>query len=45
MSDECIIDNVNFIISLRPTFYFQLNLDIRDADHAVELEYLEGGGN
>ena len=42
MSDECIIDNVNFISSLRPTFC-TAKFRYRDADHAVELEYLEGG--
>ena len=42
MSDECIIDNVNFISSLRPTFC-TAKFRYRDQDHAVELEYLEGG--
>ena len=40
MSDECIIDNVNFISNLRPTFC-TAKFRYRDQDHAVELEYLE----
>ena len=40
MSDECIIDNVNFLSDLRPTFC-TAKFRYRDTDHAVELEYLE----
>ena len=40
MSDECILDNVNFISDLRPTFC-TAKFRYRDQDHAVELEYLE----
>lgn len=40
MSDECILENVNFISSLRPTFC-TAKFRYRDSDHAVELEYLE----
>jgi len=41
MSDECILENVNFISSLRPTFC-TAKFRYRDLDHPVELEYLEG---
>ena len=40
MSDECEIENVNFISGLRPTFC-TAKFRYRDTDHAVELEYLE----
>lgn len=40
MSDECIIENVNFISSIRPTFC-TAKFRYRDQDHSVELEYLE----
>ena len=40
LSDECIIDNCNFISSLRPTFC-TAKFRYRDKDHPVELEYLE----
>lgn len=40
LSDECIIDNVNFISDLRPTFC-TAKFRYRDQDHPVELEYLE----
>ena len=42
MSDECEIENVNFISGLRPTFC-TAKFRYRDLDHAVELEYLENG--
>lgn len=42
MSDECIIENVNFISGLRPTFC-TAKFRYRDQDHPVELEYLETG--
>ena len=42
MSDECIIDNINFISDLRPTFC-TAKFRYRDTDHPVELEYLENG--
>ena len=42
MSDECEIENVNFISGLRPTFC-TAKFRYRDTDHAVELEYLENG--
>lgn len=41
MSDECTLENVNFISSLRPTFC-TAKFRYRDLDHPVELEYLEG---
>ena len=40
LSDECIIDNVNFISNERPTFC-TAKFRYRDVDHAVSLEYLE----
>ena len=40
LSDECIIEKVNFISDLRPTFC-TAKFRYRDVDHAVELEYLE----
>lgn len=40
LSDECIIENVNFISALRPTFC-TAKFRYRDQDHPVELEYLE----
>ena len=40
LSDECIIENVNFISSTRPTFC-TAKFRYRDKDHAVELEYLD----
>ena len=42
LSNECIIENVNFISGLRPTFC-TAKFRYRDTDHAVELEYLEDG--
>ena len=42
MSDECTIDNVNFISDLRPTFC-TAKFRYRDTDHPVELEYLDNG--
>ena len=42
ISDECEIENVNFISGLRPTFC-TAKFRYRDTDHAVELEYLENG--
>ncbi len=41
-SDECLIENVNFISSLRPSFC-TAKFRYRDKDHAVNLEYLEDG--
>ena len=41
-SDECIIDNVNLISDLRPTFC-TAKFRYRDMDHPVSLEYLEDG--
>ena len=40
LSDECIIENVNFISDLRPTFC-SAKFRYRDKDHNVTLEYLE----
>lgn len=40
LSDECIIENVNFISSERPTFC-TAKFRYRDVDHPVILEYLE----
>ena len=42
LSDECIIENVNFISGLRPTFC-TAKFRYRDTDHPVELNYLENG--
>ena len=42
LSDECTIDNVNFISDLRPTFC-TAKFRYRDEDHPVELEYLDNG--
>ena len=42
LSDECIIENVNFISVLRPTFC-TAKFRYRDTDHPVELNYLENG--
>ena len=42
LSDECIIENVNFISDLRPTFC-TAKFRYRDSDHAVTLEYLDNG--
>ena len=39
-SDSCIIENVNFISGLRPTFC-TAKFRYRGLDHPVELEYLE----
>lgn len=39
-SDECIIENVNFISDIHPTFC-TAKFRYRDKDHPVELEYLE----
>ena len=41
-SDECIIERVNFISDLRPTFC-TAKFRYRDQDHPVELEYLDDG--
>ena len=41
-SDACLIENVNFISGLRPTFC-TAKFRYRDKDHPVELEYLENG--
>ena len=40
LSDECIIEKVNFISDVRPTFC-TAKFRYRDEDHPVELEYLE----
>ena len=40
LSDECIIENVNFISNERPTFC-TAKFRYRDVDHPVILEYLE----
>lgn len=40
LSDECIIENTNFISDLRPTFC-TAKFRYRDEDHPVILEYLE----
>ena len=40
LSDECIIDNVNFISPVNPTFC-TAKFRYRGEDHPVELEYLE----
>ena len=40
LSDECIIERVNFISDLRPSFC-TAKFRYRDQDHAVELEYLD----
>lgn len=42
MSDECIIDNVNFISSKKPTFC-TAKFRYRGEDHPVELTYLDDG--
>ena len=42
MSDECIIDSVNFISATKPTFC-TAKFRYRGEDHPVELEYLEDG--
>ena len=42
LSDECIIENVNFISGLRQT-YSTDKFRYRDTDHPVELNYLENG--
>ena len=42
LSDECEIENVNFISGERPTFC-SAKFRYRDTDHAVELVYLENG--
>lgn len=39
MSDECIIDNINFISSTHPTFC-TAKFRYRGEDHPVELEYI-----
>ncbi len=39
-SDACLIENINFISDLRPTFC-TAKFRYRDKDHSVELEYLE----
>jgi tRNA-specific 2-thiouridylase len=39
MSDECIIDNINFISSIHPTFC-TAKFRYRGEDHPVELEYV-----
>ena len=39
MSDECLIDNINFISSIHPTFC-TAKFRYRGEDHPVELEYL-----
>ena len=41
-SDSCIIENVNFISSIHPTFC-TAKFRYRGEDHPVELEYLENG--
>jgi len=41
-SDECIIENVNFISDLRPT-KCSAKFRYRGEDHSVELEYLDSG--
>jgi tRNA-specific 2-thiouridylase len=40
MSDECLIDNINFISSTYPTFC-TAKFRYRGEDHPVELEYLD----
>src|SRR5574344_1407897 len=40
MSDECIIDNLNFISGVHPTFC-TAKFRYRGEDHPVELEYLD----
>ena len=40
ISDECIIDNVNFISDVHPTFALA-KFRYRGQDHPVELQYLE----
>lgn len=40
LSDECIIENVNFISDVRPTSC-TAKFRYRDVDHSVNLEYLE----
>ncbi len=40
VSDECILENVNFISDLRPTFC-TAKFRYRDQDHSVEIEYLD----
>lgn len=40
-SDECTVDNVNFISDLKPTFC-TAKFRYRGEDHPVELEYLDG---
>ncbi len=42
LSDECEIENVNFISGVRPTFC-TAKFRYRDTDHSVELQYLENG--
>ena len=42
LSDECEIENVNFISNERPTFC-TAKFRYRDLDHPVNLEYLENG--
>ncbi len=42
LSDECVIENVNFISPIRPTFC-TAKFRYRDKDHAVNLTYLENG--
>ena len=42
LSDECIIDNVNFISDLRPTFC-TAKFRYRQSDIDVTIEYLEDG--
>jgi len=42
MSDECILENVNFISDLRPTFC-TAKFRYRDVDHSVFVEYLDEG--
>ena len=39
MSDECLIDNINFISSIHPTFC-TAKFRYRGEDHPVELEYI-----
>ncbi|MDE6284189.1 MAG: tRNA 2-thiouridine(34) synthase MnmA [Bacilli bacterium] len=40
ISDECLLENVNFISDVRPTFC-TAKFRYRDKDHPVEIEYLE----